>query len=110
MLNPHKNYVDPKLERGETTFSDEIIEKIAYFFNITPAEFELPMSESIYVGSVNLGDNSNSSTGSNSTINTIDEKIIDSLREAYNQNRKLFELLIAEKDKRIYELKEKQKN
>lgn len=87
-----------KLERAETTFSDEIIEKISNFFNMTPAEFELPLGESITIGS------NNSYTGSN--INNTELTLINALNDSYKEMKNIYELLIQEKDARIKSLEE----
>lgn len=92
-----------KLENAETGFSDEIIEKISQFFGISPAEFER-VQESVYVG--NNGYN-NSPHHSN---NTIDNHFLQSYKDLLEQNRKLFEDLIQEKDERIKLLESLVKN
>lgn len=93
-----------KLENGETSFSDETIDKLANFFGITPAEFESP-SESVIVGS-NNSNNSNTSAGYN--IYNLDPALVDTMKKLYEQNsiliernKEIFNDLIIEKDKRI---------
>lgn len=81
-----------KLENGETGFSDETIEKIAQFFQITPAEFER-VQESVYIGNNGYNHNSNN--------HTIDERFLQSYEALLEQNRTLFEGLLREKDERI---------
>ena len=81
-----------KLENAETSFSDEIIEKISQFFGITPAEFE-NVQESVYVG--------NNAYNHSSNNHAIDERFLKSYEALLEQNRKLFEDLIQEKDERI---------
>lgn len=80
------------LENGKTAFSDETIEKIAQFFHISPAEFERPL-ESVYLG--------NNAYNHSSNNHTIDEHFLKSYETLLEQNRKLFEDLIQEKDERI---------
>lgn len=82
-----------KLENGETSFSDETIEKISNFFGISPAEFER-VQETVYIGN-------NSSFNNSSNIHTIDECFIKSYEALLEQNRKLFEELTQEKNERI---------
>lgn len=81
-----------KLENAETSFSDETIEKLSDFFEITPAEFE-SSSESVYIG------NNNSNTGSN--IHVVDIRLIETVQKMSEQNTRLFQQLIQEKDARI---------
>ncbi|MCO5259481.1 MAG: helix-turn-helix domain-containing protein [Crocinitomicaceae bacterium] len=81
-----------KLENGETGFSDETIEKISHFFGISPAEFER-VQESVYVG--------NNSYNYASSIHNVDERFLTSYETLLEQNRKLYEDLIREKDERI---------
>ncbi|GAA0876281.1 hypothetical protein GCM10009118_26910 [Wandonia haliotis] len=83
------------LENGKTAFSDETIEKIAQFFHISPADFERPL-ESVYVG--NNGYNNSPHHNNNRTI---DEHFLQSYKDLLEQNRKLFENLIEEKEARI---------
>lgn len=93
-----------KLEQGETAFSDETIEKIAEFFEITPAEFENSL-ESVIVGS-NNSNNSNTSAGYN--IYNSDPTLIETMKKMYDQNvilidrnKEIVNHLIEEKNKRI---------
>jgi transcriptional regulator with XRE-family HTH domain len=93
-----------KLEQGETTFSDETIEKIAEFFKITPAEFENTD------GTITVSSNNSNNTHSN---NSIDDKLLETFVKIYEQNSILIERnkeivndLIIEKDKRIQLLEE----
>lgn len=86
-----------KLENAETSFSDETIEKLSNFFEITPAEFE-SVADSVYIG------NNNSNTGSN--IHVVDLRLIETVQKMNEQNTKLFEQLIQEKDARIKLLEE----
>jgi transcriptional regulator with XRE-family HTH domain len=93
-----------KLENGETSFSDETIDKLANFFGITPAEFE-SSSESVIVGS-NNSNNSNTSAGYN--IYNLDPALVDTMKKLHEQNllliernKEIFSDLIKEKDKRI---------
>lgn len=81
-----------KLENAETSFSDETIEKISQFFGITPAEFER-VEERMYIG--------NNSYNYASSINNVDELFLKSYEALLEQNRKLFENLIEEKEARI---------
>lgn len=94
-----------KLENGETSFSDEVIERIADFFKITPADFVKPFDQ------MNVGDNS---MNSNTTIHLIDAKIVETLEKLYQQNVALIELnakltedLLKEKDFRIKDLEKR---
>lgn len=86
-----------KLEKGETSFTDSTIEKIATFFDITPAEFE-NLLEGVYIGNNNINTN-NSNTAENTS--NVDLKLVDSLQKSFEQTTALFELLIKEKDVRI---------
>ncbi|TSJ44825.1 helix-turn-helix domain-containing protein [Fluviicola chungangensis] len=93
-----------KLEQGETTFSDETIEKIAEFFKITPAEFENTD------GTITVSSNNSNNTHSN---NSIDDKLLETFVKIYEQNSILIERnkeivndLMIEKDKRIQLLEE----
>lgn len=88
-----------KLERAETTFSDEIIERLSSFFNMTPAEFEVPLGDSITIGS------NNSYTGTN--INNTELTLINALNDSYKEMKSIYELLIHEKDARIKLLENK---
>lgn len=81
------------LENGKTAFSDETIEKIAQFFHISPAEFER-IQDYMHIGN-------NSSYNNSSNIQSIDDRFIKSYEALLEQNRKLFEDLIQEKDERI---------
>lgn len=89
-----------KLEKGDTIFTDATIERIASFFEITPAEFERSM-ESIYIGDNNINTN-NSNTGSNTS--NVDMKLFEALQKSHEQNTALLHLLLEEKDKFIKHL------
>lgn len=96
-----------KLENGETSFSDETIEKISDFFKITPADFERPF-ENMMVG--------NNSMNHDSTIHLIDAKVLDVLDKMYQQNsflieqnKLLIEEIINEKNLRILSLEDSKK-
>lgn len=81
-----------KLELAGTVFSDEIIEKISAFFDITPVEFEHPLetNNSGVIGSNN-----------NNNANRYDTKLLDVLQNTIEMNKNLYERLIIEKDKMI---------
>ncbi len=85
-----------KLERGETHFSDEIIDKVCNTLEMTIGEF------------VAFGDNvlfSNSpQSNNNGYVN--DVKIIETLQKTYEQNTELLKLVLTEKDLRIKQLEE----
>lgn len=81
-----------KLENAETVFSEDTIEKIARFFKITTAEFERS-SDSVFIG--------NNAYNYSSNNCSVDERILKSYEILLDQNRKLFENLLLEKDERI---------
>ena len=94
-----------KLENGDTVFSDELIEKIAAFFHITPEEFEKPL-ESMFIG--------NNSMNKDTSIHLIDAKVLDTMEKMYEQNslliaqnKLLYEEIIKEKNLRIESLEKK---
>lgn len=94
-----------QLEKGQTYFSDEIVDSISKFFDITPAQFEEPQQNVTVASYNNRNYNSN---------NSIDEKLIDTLITFRDQNQELMEYnqrmvqeLLAEKDARIKDLMSK---
>ena len=86
------------LENGKTFFTDEIIEKLSYYFKITPAEFERPL-EQTYIG----GSNSNNNSQIN---NTIDYKLVECALSSKDETIAVQKELLAEKSIRIKLLEE----
>jgi transcriptional regulator with XRE-family HTH domain len=87
------------LERGETSFSDEVIEKICHTFGISVEEF---MSFGNQVNITNSPQSNNYNT--NSPYNDI--ALLQELKLQYAKQQDLYEKLLAEKDARLaqYEL------
>jgi transcriptional regulator with XRE-family HTH domain len=95
------------LENGKEDFTDDIIEDIATFFKITPAEFEMPL-ETVFIAN-NRNNSGNANNNNNNNLDFV-KTIINSKDEVIASQKETIAVLnkvISEKDAHIKYLEEK---